>query len=98
MRSQGRPGGGSAQLADFFVRKPPPLPSPACGGGSSRRLLRRGLLGRAGGGAGDRLQRSGDDVAVHADAVEGAGAIAADLDKGGGLRVGPGADRVLMIV
>jgi hypothetical protein len=33
MRSQGRPGGGSAQLADFFGRKPPPLPSPACGEG-----------------------------------------------------------------
>src|SRR5207253_7434472 len=31
-------------------------------------------------------------------AVEGAGSLAADLDKGGGLRVGPGADRVLMVV
>src|SRR4029077_15889626 len=82
-------------------------------GGNARdpsRLLPGRPLGRAGGGAGDRLQRSGDDVAVHADAVECAGAAigatvrdpicagAADLDIGGGLRVGARADRVIVLI
>src|SRR5207302_8211684 len=62
-------------------------------------LLPGRLLRHAGGGAGDRLQRGRDDVAVHADAVQRPGAVtAADLDIGGGLRIRAGADRVLVII
>src|SRR5213075_243605 len=66
--------------------------------GRCRRLLPGRPLRYAGGGAGDRFQRGGDDVAVHADAVQRPGFVAADLDIGGGLRVGAGADRVLMVI
>src|SRR5205807_7085782 len=44
----------------------------------------------------------GDNVAVHADPVErriiSIGARAADLDIGGGLRIGAGSDRVLVVI
>src|SRR5580704_17150586 len=57
----------------------------------------RGLAG-AGSGARHRLERSGDDVAIHANAVESFAALGADLDIGGGLRIGAGANRILVII
>src|SRR5262249_37824889 len=58
-----------------------------CGGGAQPRR-----------GAGDGLQRGGDDVVVDADAPEcGAGTVA-DLDIGGRLGVGAGPQRRLAVV
>ena len=64
---------------------------------NSARLL-RSALPSAIGGAGHRFERGGDDVRVDADAEEGGVAGGADLDIGGGLGVGAGADRMLAIV
>src|SRR5471030_2012446 len=48
--------------------------------------------------AGNGAQRGGDDVAVEADAEEGAAVRHARLDIGGSLRVRPGAQRMLAVI
>src|SRR6266568_4186420 len=81
--------------ADGAARYPVATPCASAGLATGRRPAR---------GARDRLQGGGDDVAVHADPVErrrrsiGGAVGAADLDIGGGLRVGAGGDRVLVII